>query len=714
MRLWLAAAAVSLCGSAASAQSLTNAAERPPAGPLASSMEGVTLDDDAYRWMESAERAAEVEAFIRRSSAHTTAQLASLPGRARLRERIAAAYQAGRRYGDLQLGRGAVFYRRTDPDAQLAKLVVRMADGTERILYDPEAGGTRGPAINNYSVSPDGRTVALHTAAGGAEVGAIRFIDVAGGRTLADTLEPVWGEFEAIWLDDRTVAYTRMTGADSGAGDRLQNMRLFVHRIGGGDSQPLLGRDVAGSPAFLGQEFPLVVASEHSDWVIGLGVGARADARIFVARRADLAAGRPQWRVIADYSDEVAGAAVAGDTLFLRSTRNAPNGTILTIDLARGGDLASAATLMPPGEAILTAMAATEDGLYVTGQTDGISRLFFLAGGSGAPVEVALPMQGLLAGMSPRAGGPGVSFGMVDWFTAARWFAADGTTITPLGFDSASYQGVAGATQIRETAISADGTRVPMAILLPAQRGSGPLPLLLEGYGSYGVNTAEPYYAQGMFGLLESGGAVAYCGTRGGGERGRAWHEAGRSANKPNAHADLIACGERLVELGLTAPERMTVIGTSAGGLLAPVAALRRPDLFGALVANVAILNPTRLAAAENGPNQYAEMGDPDTEEGMRALRLSDAYQLVMTADDMPDTLLTVGLNDRRVDPWMSAKFAARALGRFGATRLVLIRTDPEAGHGIGSARDQTVEQWADIFAFVLYQAGAEGFAAPR
>ncbi len=711
MRIWLAAAAAASLAPGALAQPLTNADLRPVAEPLRETLFSEAIEDP-WRWMERADRAAEVEAFIRGASAHTVAQLAALPGRARLRERIAAAYQAGIRYGDLEVGRGAVFYRRTDPDAQLAKLVMRTPDGAERILYDPEAGGARGPAINNYSVSPDGRTVALHTAAGGAEVGAIRFIDVATGRNLPDTLEPVWGEFEAVWLDDRTVAFTRMaTGA--AAADRLQDMRLFVHRLGGGDSEPLLGRDVPGSPVFAPQEFPLVEASERSDWVIGFGVGARADGRVFVARRADLAAGRPQWRAIADYSDQVAGAAVAGDTLFLRSTRNAPNGAILAIDLARGGDLASAATLMPAGDFILTAMVAMANGLYVVGQTDGISRLFFLAPGA-APVEVGLPMQGLVAGQAASADGSQLSFGMVDWFTAPRWFTAEGTGVRPLGLDSASYQGVAGATQIRETASSADGTRVPMAILLPVRRGSGPLPLLLEGYGSYGINTAEPYYAQNVFGLLEAGGAVAFCGTRGGGERGRAWHEAGRSANKPAAHSDFIACGERLVELGLTAPDRMTVIGTSAGGLLAPAAALARPDLFGALVANVAILNPIRLAAAENGPNQYAEMGDPNIEEGFRALLVSDAYQRLATSADMPDTLLVVGLNDRRVEPWMSAKFAARALDRFGASRLVLIRTDPEAGHGIGSARDQTVEQWADIHAFVLSQAGAEGFAAPR
>jgi prolyl oligopeptidase len=246
-----------------------------------------------------------------------------------------------------------------------------------------------------------------------------------------------------------------------------------------------------------------------------------------------------------------------------------------------------------------------------------------------------------------------------------------------------------------------------MVILLPeGGRREGGLPTILEGYGSYGVSTLEPGYNPYEAAWLAQGGASALCGTRGGGERGRDWHEGGRGAAKPAAQADFIACAERLIAAGYTTSAQLVGTGTSAGGLLVPPAALRRPDLFTAIVPRVAVLNATRLDQAENGANQFAEMGDPGTADGYRALASQDAYLMLASAQDAPDMLITVGLNDRRVAPWMAAKFAARAQSRFGDRRTILVRADPEAGHGIGSARDRTIAEWADTYAFAWAQAG--------
>ena len=160
MKSMLAATAALLIGTAAQAQPLTNADVRPASAPVHETLFGHEIDDP-WRWMEDPARLTDVQAFIRAASAHTVPQLAALPGRAALRQRLAAGMNAGVRYGDVRQGGTSLFYRRTDPGAQLAKLVVRGADGRERVLYDPEATNPRGGAIGTYSVSPDGRTVAV-------------------------------------------------------------------------------------------------------------------------------------------------------------------------------------------------------------------------------------------------------------------------------------------------------------------------------------------------------------------------------------------------------------------------------------------------------------------------------------------------------------------------------------------------------------------------
>jgi prolyl oligopeptidase len=193
---------------------------------------------------------------------------------------------------------------------------------------------------------------------------------------------------------------------------------------------------------------------------------------------------------------------------------------------------------------------------------------------------------------------------------------------------------------------------------------------------------------------------MAYCGVRGGGERGRAWHEGGRSANKPNGHADFIACAATLKAAGIAPIKGVVATGTSAGGALVPPAVLKEPDLFAAMVPRVAVLNASRIGAAANGANQFDEMGDPGTSEGFKALVVMDAYHQLATAKTMPDTLVTIGLNDKRVSPWMSAKFAARAQARFGDRRTVWLRAETDGGHGVGTAEGARVAEFADIFAF--------------
>jgi len=694
------------------AHALDNAGPPPKAEPFSETTFGVRIDDP-YRWMETPARAPEWSNWVKESSARTVAQLGALRGRQALVERMRVADAAGVRYSDPRGAGDVVIARRMDPGAQQAKIIVRTANGTERVLLDPSLLGEH-VSINSYSVSPDGATLAVHTSAGGSEVGSIRFYDVATGAAKPGEITPVWGEFTVAWLSPTQVIATVLDKASLDV-DPFLNMRAVLYTIG--DSAPgaaLMGAGVRGAPAMDPSVFPIIDSGEASRWVLGFGANARADVLVYLAESSALSAGRPAWRQIAGYEDAIGNAAVHGDSLFLLSTKDAPNGKIHTLPLGGDATLSSAKIALPESGIVISGLVAAHDGVYVSGQRDGLSHLLFIKGGRGAAREVPLPLRGTLETLRPTADGRGVTFTMADWFTPRRVFAAQRGRVRTLGLDSVGYAGVSALVERRDEAVSADGTRVPMAIILRRDIGARPdAPTLLTGYSGYGINTVEPRYSSIGFAFAESGGVLAYCGARGGGERGRAWHEGGRAANKPNAHADVIACGERLVALGLTSPGRMTLEGASMGGALVGPTGLKRPDLFHSAVIEVGILNPLRLGNAPNGANQYGEMGDPTTEAGFKGILLQDSYQMLGSAKDMPDTLLTIGLNDRRVTPWMSAKYAARALDRFGATRRVLIRADGEQGHGIGSDRELLIQEQADIFSFVFNRAGAPEFTDP-
>lgn len=256
---------------------------------------------------------------------------------------------------------------------------------------------------------------------------------------------------------------------------------------------------------------------------------------------------------------------------------------------------------------------------------------------------------------------------------------------------------------------SHDGVRVPLSILHRSGLAlDGSHPALLSGYGAYGM-TISPHFNPAGLAFLERGGVIAYAHVRGGGEYGKPWHHAGRMATKPNTWRDFIACGEYLVTKGYTSPAKLAGQGGSAGGILIGRAITDRPDLFAAALINVGCTDMLRMETTTNGVPNIQEFGSVKTKEGFDALLAMSAYHHVQDGVRYPAVLLTHGINDPRVEPWMSAKMTARLQAATAGGRPVLFRVDYQAGHGVGSTKAQRQEELADEWAFVLWQAGEAG-----
>jgi prolyl oligopeptidase len=360
-----------------------------------------------------------------------------------------------------------------------------------------------------------------------------------------------------------------------------------------------------------------------------------------------------EWRKVADLSDQVADIAINGDDLYLLTFKNAPRYKIVRTN-APEPDLPSAETIVPAGEAVVKAMVAAQDALYVQLLDGGISRLLRVPYGGKAEVErVVLPFEGSILQIAADPRVPGTLLTMTSWTKAPRIYAYDAQTkqvtdtrLQPPG----PYDDSANLEAVEVKIPSHDGVLVPLSIV--HARGlklDGSHPTHLTGYGAYGYSQ-NPTFSPFLLALYERGGVYATCHVRGGGEYGEEWHLAGKGPTKPNTWRDFIACAEYLVDKKYTSPAHLSGFGVSGGGILIGRAITERPDLFGAAPTWVGVLDMLRFETMANGPPNIPEFGSVKTEEGFKALYAMSAYHHVKDQTPYPAVLLATGSNDPRLE----------------------------------------------------------------
>ncbi|MCA9764566.1 MAG: S9 family peptidase, partial [Gemmatimonadetes bacterium] len=254
--------------------------------------------------------------------------------------------------------------------------------------------------------------------------------------------------------------------------------------------------------------------------------------------------------------------------------------------------------------------------------------------------------------------------------------------------------------------LSKDGTRVPMFLTHRADRPTDAVtPTLLFGYGSAG-RIEEPIFTEEWFAWIEAGGILAVANVRGGGEYGEEWRVAGTAANKQNSFDDFIAAAEHLVREGYTTPEHLAISGGSAGGLLVGAVMAQRPELFAAVVPQVGVLDLLRATAFTYGPLWARWAGDPSLPEEFAWLYPLSPLHALRDGSCYPSTLITTSVNDDRVHPSQSYKFAARLQNAQGCARPALLRAYPTGGHSGLSDPDDAHRRSADLLAFLAEHTG--------
>ncbi len=694
---------------------------RPPTArvePVSETLWGETVVDP-YRWMEGG-KDPEWRPFIEGQAAYARARLDDLPGRRRLGERVAAMS------GDIvqatypKPAGDRVFYEKREPRQAKAALVVRAADGGERVLADPAAFGPSA-VIDWWEPAPDGRHLAFGLSFGGDEASTGHVVAVEGARLLADRIADA--PYPALsWLPDGSgFFYNRFAGRPRTAPDYYSDRSLWLHRVGTAQAADVkvvaAGLDPAAPlRAISSPELQNGVGSAHVALLVRDGYVRDFD--LYLAERAALLAGRPNWRCVAKASDGVADFAMSGDDLFLTLTDGSPRGRLVRMD-ARTGDLASAKPLRAQEARVIDELNAGRGGTFVTLNDGGEQSLVFVRA-DGRETPVAIPFTGWMQSVAVNPSTGQALVRATSWLEPAAVFAVDpGTGAAPRtalqprpNIDLSPYE------TKRIYATARDGVRVPISLV--ARRGArarGPSPCLVHAYGAYQW-PSQPNFIAREVAFLEAGGVIATAHVRGGGEYGRAWHEAGMKATKPNTWRDLIACCEALIAQGWTAPGRIALEGGSAGGIAVGRAMTERPELFGAVISKVGMSNPLRAEFEPNGQPNVPEFGSVKTAEGFRALKAMDSFHAVRDGVRYPAMLLETGINDSRVEPHNAAKMAAR-LQAADPAGVTLLRVDFDSGHVISGRSKASVDQeFADDFAFVLAHTGPRraqsGSSAPK
>lgn len=712
----LAALAASLLTAAAAAQTPPVA----PVRPVTDTYFGTALTDP-YRYLEEVNNP-EVAAWMRAQADYARAQLDRIPGRAAVLARITELENAvPARVADVQRRPGDLYFyeRRGAADNQFKLYMRQGLRGTERLLVDPETfakASGKPHAINSFEASPTGRYVAYGVSAAGSEEAELYVLETASGRRIVGPVSRAL--FGAVsWLPDESgFFFHRMQEMKPGMEptEKYQKSRALLLRLGEDPekARSVLAYDTPGTTIDPVVQFPFVLVSPNGTTAFGVvNHGTDSEIDLYAAPLADVRAGRAVWRKVFDRSDAVTAFASVGDRLFLLTHKNAPRFHVLETSLARP-DLAAAKVVIAEGSGVLTGMARAADALYLSRRDGTVSTLVRLGFSKDAqPAEVALPVAGSFefGGVDPRL--PGVLITLQSWLRAAQIYAVAGRTVSNTGLQpSGPFDAPTEYVATEVLVPSHDGARVPLSIIHRKDiKLDGNNPTLLYGYASYGI-TEEPWFSPWRLAWLERGGVFAVANPRGSGAFGHDWYKAGFQATKPNTWRDFIACAEYLVAQGYTKPARLGILGGSAGGITVGRAMTERPDLFAAAVPAVGVMDTVRAELTPNGVPNVPEFGSHKTEAGFRALLAMSTVDHIRDGTAYPAVMLTHGVNDPRVDVWHSSKAAARLQAATKSGKPVLLLLDYDAGHGIGSTKEQRNRERADIVAFLLWQFGEPGF----
>ena len=665
---------------------------------------------DPYRALENPD-APETRTWIEAENRLTESFLARVPERAAIRRRLTALWNYPRFGAPFRKGK-RYFFEKND-GLQNQAVLYRQAGlaGAPEVLLDPNSLSADGTvALSALAVSEDGELMAYGTAASGSDWQEFHVRDVATGRDLGDRLR--WIKFSgASWTHDGAgFFYSRYPEPSSGAGDALlavnRFQKLYYHRLGTDQAADLLVYERPDQPDW---GIAGGVTDDGRYLILTIWLGTDRRNRVYYLDMGDGARPRVQGNVVPLLDDFDAAYHVVGNdgpVFYVLTDLDAPRKRVVAID-TRHPERARWREIIPQGDDVIETVQIIHDTFVVNSLRDAHSRMRLVALDGRGVRELALPTPGTVGSITGERGDEEMFYAFTSFLYPTTIFRYDFRTATggvfkapALDFDPSPYE----TEQVFYR--SKDGTRVPM--FLTHKKGmarDGSNATYLYGYGGFNASLT-PAFSIGILAWLEMGGVFAEANLRGGGEYGEAWHQAGMHEKKQNVFDDFIAAAEYLIARGVTSPTKLAIGGGSNGGLLVGAVMTQRPELFGAALPAVGVLDMLRFHKFTIGWAWVTEYGSADSAEQFPYLYRYSPLHNIRPGTAYPATFVTTADHDDRVVPGHSFKFTAALQAAQRGPRPILIQIETKAGHGAGKPTSKVIDEQADRWAFLVSALG--------
>ena len=662
---------------------------------------------DPYRWLEQDVRtASEVADWVAAENKVTFAYLEAIPQRETIRKRLTQLWDYARYSSPFKEGGRYYYYKNDGLQNQSVLYTMDRLDGKARVLIDPNQWSADGTiALSGAAFSDDGRYVAYRVSEAGSDWATWRVMEIESGKLLDDEIR--WVKFGgASWTKDgQGFFYARYPEPEEGEAFQQLNLnhRLYYHRVGTPQSQDVLVYRRMDHPDW---SFGAKVTEDGRYLVITTSVG--TDNRYRVAVK-DLAEpyGMPV-DLIDNFEHEYSLVGNDGPVLYFQTDLDAPRKRLIAIDL-RKPQPEHYREIIPQADETLLGVGLVGN-LFVTSYLKDVQTQVKIFSTDGQFVrEVKFPGIGTASGFGGHRTDTETFYSFSSFATPPSIYRYDlitgQTTLlrrAEVKFDPDLYE-------VKQVFYqSKDGTRVPM--FLAHKKGielDGSNPTLLYGYGGFSI-PIRPGFSITRLAWMEMGGVLAVANLRGGGEYGEAWHQGGTKLNKQNVFDDFIAAAEWLIENKYTRTDKLAIQGGSNGGLLVGAVMTQRPELFGACLPAVGVMDMLRFHKFTAGRYWVDDYGSADDPEQFKALLAYSPYHNIKPGVQYPATLITTADTDDRVVPGHSFKFAAAIQNAQAGEAPVLIRIETRAGHGAGKPTSKRIEEAADLWAFLVKSLGMD------